>query len=115
MVDGAAGVWAVGRDPAAASVDQPELTQGSWVRDGGAVVEAGFADALDVGVGDQITLRTRLCTPQTPTTPQECRVANDRSFRVVGVAVTAAARPYPGVCFAPSCDWFAEAMEDEHG
>ncbi len=54
-----------GRDPAAASIDQPELTQGSWVRDGGVVVEAGFADALGVGEGDQITLRTRLCTPQT--------------------------------------------------
>jgi ABC-type lipoprotein release transport system permease subunit len=113
VVGGAAGVWAVGRDPAAASVDQPELTQGSWVRDGGAVVEAGFADALDVGAGDQITLRTRLCTPQTPTTTQECRVATDRSFRVVGVAVTAAARPYPNVCFAQFCPWFAEAMEDE--
>ena len=37
---------------------------------------------------------------------------NDRTFRVVGVAVTAAARPYPGACFAPSCDWFAEAIED---
>jgi putative ABC transport system permease protein len=112
-VGGAAGVWAVGRDPAAASVDQPELTQGSWVRDGGAVVEAGFADALGVGEGDQITLRTRLCTPMTPTTPeQRCRVVNDRSFPVVGVAVTAAARPYPGVCFAPFCPWFAEAMED---
>jgi hypothetical protein len=62
VVGGAAGVWAVGRDPAAASVDQPELTEGSWVRDGGVVVEAGFADALDVGEGDQITLRTRMCT-----------------------------------------------------
>jgi putative ABC transport system permease protein len=112
-VGGAAGVWAVGRDPAAASVDQPELTQGSWVRDGGAVVEAGFADALGVGEGDEITLRTRLCTPMTPTTPeQQCRVVNDRSFRVVGVAVTAAARPYPGVCYAPICPEFAEAMED---
>jgi putative ABC transport system permease protein len=28
------------------------------------------------------------------------------------VAVTAAARPYPDVCFAPDCPWFAEAMED---
>jgi putative ABC transport system permease protein len=112
-VGGAAGVWAVGRDPAAASVDQPELTQGSWVRDGGAVVEAGFADALGVGEGDEITLRTRLCTPMTPTTPeQQCRVVNDRTFRVVGVAVTAAARPYPGVCYAPICPEFAEAMED---
>ncbi len=101
VVGGAAGVWAVGRDPAAASVDQPELTQGTWVRDGGAVVEAGFADALDVGEGDQITLKTRLCTLQTPTKLPDCHVATDRSFRVVGVAVTAAARPYPGVCFAP--------------
>jgi putative ABC transport system permease protein len=111
-VGGAAGVWAVGRDPAAASVDRPQLTQGGWVRDGGAVVEAGFADALDVEVGDQITLRTRLCTGGTPTTPPDCRVVNGRSFRVVGVAVTAAARPYPNVCFAQFCPWFAEAMED---
>jgi ABC-type lipoprotein release transport system permease subunit len=113
VIGGAAGVWAMGRDPAAASVDQPELTQGSWVRDGGVVVEAGFADALGVGEGDQITLRTRLCTFETPTGPPDCGVAEDLSFRVVGVAVTAAARPYPDVCFAPECPWFAEAMEDE--
>jgi ABC-type lipoprotein release transport system permease subunit len=112
VVSGAAGVWAMGRDPAAASVDQPVLTQGDWVRDGGAVLEAGFADALGVGEGDQITLRTRLCPIQTATTQPDCRVVNSRSFRVVGVAVTAAARPYPGVCFAPFCPWFAEAMED---
>jgi putative ABC transport system permease protein len=112
VVGGAAGVWAVGRDPEAASVDQPELTAGSWVHDGGAVLEAGFADALGVGAGDQITLRTRLCTIQTPTTEPDCRVVNGRSFRVVGVAVTAAARPYPGVCFAPFCPWVFEAMED---
>ena len=49
---------------------------------------------------------------RTPDSPQECHVVNGRSFRVVGVAVTAAARPYPGACFAPSCHWFAEAMED---
>jgi ABC-type lipoprotein release transport system permease subunit len=113
VIGGAAGVWAVGREPGAASVDQPELTQGSWVRDGGAVVEASFADALGVGEGDQITLRTRLCTVQTSTSSPDCRVATDRSFRVVGVAVTAAARPYPGVCFAPFCPWFFEAIEDE--
>jgi ABC-type lipoprotein release transport system permease subunit len=113
VIGGAAGVWAMGRDPAAASVDQPELTQGSWVRDGGVVVEAGFADALDVGEGDQITLRTRVCTFETSTGPPDCAVAKDLSFRVVGVAVTAAARPYPDVCFAPECPWFAEAMEDE--
>jgi putative ABC transport system permease protein len=65
-----------GRDPAAAAVDQPKLTQGSWVEDGSVVIEAAFADALDLGAGDQITL-------------------NGRSFPVVGVAVTAAVPPYP--------------------
>jgi ABC-type lipoprotein release transport system permease subunit len=112
VIGGAAGVWAVGRDPAAASVDQPEVTAGSWVRDGGVVVEAGFADALDVHEGDPVTLTTRVCTFETPTTPRECDVVSRRSFQVVGVAVTAAARPYPDVCFAPSCPWFAEAVED---
>ena len=67
-----------GRDPAAASVDQPKLTQGNWVDDGGAVTEAAFADALGVRTGDRITL-------------------NGRSFEVVGVAVTAATPPYPSM------------------
>ena len=44
-------VWAVGRDSAEVSVDQPELTQGSWVDAGGVVVEAAFADLLDVDPG----------------------------------------------------------------
>jgi ABC-type lipoprotein release transport system permease subunit len=70
-------VQAVGRDAAPASVDQPELIQGSWVSDGGVVVEAAFAGALDVRVGDPVTL-------------------DGRSFKVVGVAVTAAMPPYPG-------------------
>ena len=69
-------VQAVGRDAASASVDQPELIQGSWVSDGGVVVEAAFANALDVRVGDPVTL-------------------DGRSFEVVGVAVTAAMTPYP--------------------
>jgi ABC-type lipoprotein release transport system permease subunit len=69
-------VQAVGRDAAPASVDQPELVQGSWVSDGGVVVEAAFANALDVRVGDPVTL-------------------DGRSFEVVGVAVTAAMPPYP--------------------
>lgn len=68
---------AVGRDTAAAPVDQPELIQGSWVSDGGVVVEGAFANQLDVRVGDPVTL-------------------NGRSFKVVGVAVTAAMPPYPG-------------------
>src|SRR4029453_14720059 len=58
---------------------QPKLTQGSWVRDGGVVVEAAFADALGIEVGDSITLK-------------------GRTFRVVGIAVTAAAPPYPDAC-----------------
>jgi ABC-type lipoprotein release transport system permease subunit len=89
---GTAGVWAQGRDPAEASIDQPKLTQGSWVRDGGVVVEAGLADALGVGEGDQITL-------------------NGHSFHVVGMAVTAAATPYPDVCYA-TC-WFGAWEPDE--
>jgi ABC-type lipoprotein release transport system permease subunit len=76
-------VQAVGRDAAPASVDQPELIQGGWVRDGGVVVEAAFANALDVRVGDPVTL-------------------DGRSFEVVGVAVTAAMPPYPEAsCMVP--------------
>ncbi|GAA3820429.1 hypothetical protein GCM10022226_46020 [Sphaerisporangium flaviroseum] len=76
-------VQAVGRDAAPTSVDQPEPTQGGWVGDGGVVVEAAFANALDVRVGDQVTL-------------------DGRSFKVVGVAVTAAMPPYPGTsCIVP--------------
>jgi putative ABC transport system permease protein len=72
-------VRAEGRDTAPAPVDQPKLTQGSWVRDGGVVVEAAFADALGVEAGDSITL-------------------NGHTFPVVGVAVTAATAPYPNAC-----------------
>ncbi len=76
-------VQAVGRDAGPASVDQPELRQGSWVSDGGVVVEAAFANALDLRVGDPVTL-------------------DGRSFEVVGVAVTAAMPPYPAAsCFVP--------------
>jgi ABC-type lipoprotein release transport system permease subunit len=67
-----------GRDPSVAAVDQPQLTQGSWVEDGGVVIEAALADALGVRAGDRIDL-------------------NDRSFPVVGVAVTAATPPYPSL------------------
>lgn len=66
-----------GRDAAVAAVDQPEVTQGSWVSDDGVVLEAAFANSLDVSVGDQVTL-------------------GGKSFKVVGLAVTAAMPPYPG-------------------
>jgi ABC-type antimicrobial peptide transport system permease subunit len=67
-----------GRNPAAASasVDQPDVTQGTWIRGGGAVVERSFASALGIGVGDTIRL-------------------NGRGFPVVGIAVTAAMNSYP--------------------
>jgi ABC-type lipoprotein release transport system permease subunit len=87
-------VQAVGRDAAPASVDQPELLQGSWVSDGGVVVEAAFANALDVGVGDPVTL-------------------DGRSFEVVGVAVTAAMPPYPGVSCIVRVGCMSGAIPDD--
>lgn len=68
-----------GRGQAPAPVDQPQVTQGSWVREGGAVIERSFAGALGVGVGDSVTL-------------------NGKSLRVTGLAVTAASPVFPGVC-----------------
>ncbi|HZD02308.1 MAG TPA: FtsX-like permease family protein [Actinomycetes bacterium] len=54
------------------------------------VVERSFADAFAVRAGDPVTL-------------------NGRSFRVVGVAVTAAMAPYPLLsCVDPAC-WFGGA------
>ncbi len=66
-----------GRDASTATVDQPEVTQGNWVTGGGMVLEAAFANSSDVHVGDSVSL-------------------GGRSFRVVGLAVTAAMAPYPG-------------------
>ncbi|GAA4199102.1 ABC transporter permease [Actinocatenispora rupis] len=65
-----------GRDTAPATVDQPYVTSGHWVRPGGAVLERGFATALGVRVGDRITVA-------------------GRRFPVVGIAVTAATSVYP--------------------
>jgi putative ABC transport system permease protein len=74
-----ADVFAEGRATTPASVDQPLLTAGSWVRPGGVVIERTFADALGVSVGDQVSL-------------------NGKSFTVAGIAVTAAQSPYPNLC-----------------
>jgi putative ABC transport system permease protein len=84
-----------GRDIARASIDQPKLTEGSWLGGDGVVVEAAFADSLGVGAGDPITL-------------------GGRSFRVAGVAVTAAAAPYPELtclafCVPAGLVWVSEA------
>ena len=64
-------VLAEGRGSAAAAVDQPELTEGRWIRPGAVVIERSFADALGIHAGDRITL-------------------DGRPFTVAGVAVTAA-------------------------
>jgi putative ABC transport system permease protein len=74
------GVEAEGRDQAPASVEQPALTAGGWVRSGGVVIERTFAEALGVGVGDRVTL-------------------NGRPFTVAGIGVTAASPPYPNLCY----------------
>ena len=77
-----AGVEVEGRAQAQASLDQPKVTAGTWVRPGGVVLERTFAEALGVSVGDRVTL-------------------NGRAFRVVGIAVTAAGLPYPNLCYYP--------------
>ena len=71
-----------GRDQAPASIEQPKVTAGSWVRPGGVVVERTYAAALGIGVGSPITL-------------------NGWPFTVAGIAVTAAAPPYPNLCIWP--------------
>ncbi len=74
-----AGVEAEGRGQPAALLDQPKLTAGSWVSNGGVVLERTLAEALGVSVGDRITL-------------------NGRPYAVAGIAVTAAEPPYPNLC-----------------
>jgi hypothetical protein len=76
-------VQAEGRSQAPAAVDQPKLTAGSWVRPDGVVIERTFAEALGIGVGDRVTL-------------------DGQPFTVTGIAVTAAAAPYPN-CYLTSC------------
>ncbi|MER6950952.1 FtsX-like permease family protein [Nonomuraea sp. NPDC000554] len=58
------------------ALNRPLLTSGQWVRSGGTVLERGFATALDVSVGDRVTIA-------------------GRSYPVVGIAVTAATSIYP--------------------
>jgi putative ABC transport system permease protein len=93
-----AGAEAEGRTEAPAAVDQPAVTQGSWVRPGGVVLERAFAEGLGVGVGDRITL-------------------NARPFRVLGIAVTAAFAPYPDLCLtgAGGCSAGADVPVTDEG
>ena len=68
-----------GRTAAPAAVDRPKLIQGTWVRPGGVVVEAAFANALGLHVGDRLRL-------------------GGRAFVIAGTAVSAAIPDYPDVC-----------------
>jgi putative ABC transport system permease protein len=86
-------VQAQGRGLAAAAVDQPLVTQGTWVRAGGVVLERTFAQALGAAVGGTVTL-------------------DSRPFRVVGLAVTAAVPEYPGVCYYMTCNSPAGQAEE---
>jgi putative ABC transport system permease protein len=68
-----------GRGTAFSPVDQPKLLQGSWVRPGGVVVEAGFASAFNLHVGDRLNL-------------------GGVTLPIVGTAATAAIPAYPDTC-----------------
>ncbi|MCR6487469.1 FtsX-like permease family protein [Amycolatopsis sp. OK19-0408] len=65
-----------GRDTRPSTVDRPLVTDGAWVRPGGAVVERGFARMFGVGVGDVVSL-------------------GGRGYPVVGIAISAATPVYP--------------------
>ena len=75
-----------GRPPGVAAVDQPKVTDGTWIRPGGVVVERSFAEAANLRLGQTITL-------------------NGRPFRVDGFAVTTAFGGFPGM----SLMWATEA------
>ena len=81
-----ASVQVEGREPGVAAVDQPKVTDGTWIRPGGVVVERSFAEVANLRLGQTITL-------------------NGHPFRVVGFAVTAASGGYP----AMSLIWATEA------
>jgi ABC-type antimicrobial peptide transport system permease subunit len=67
-----------GRLPGVAAVDQPKVTDGTWIRPGGVVVERSFAEAANLRLGQTITL-------------------DGRPFQVVGFAVTTAFGGFPGM------------------
>jgi putative ABC transport system permease protein len=93
-----------GRDTGPAAVDQPKPTGGSWIRGGGVVLEAAFATALGVRPGDRIILRPMDPRPPRAGQPSMRASGPGRPFRVVGVAATAAAPPYPeAACLANVC------------
>jgi putative ABC transport system permease protein len=82
-------VEVIGRDPEPTPVDQPVVTDGSWVRPGGVVVEGSLADALDLHVDDTLPV-------------------GGRDLAVVGIAASGAQKPIafaePGVVWAARDD-----------
>ena len=89
-------VVAQGRDQAPAPVDQPKVTQGGWIRPGAVVIERGFADALGVHVGDNVRI-------------------GGRSFRVAGIAVTAAIPAYPSSLCHITCPFPISSLTTGQG
>jgi putative ABC transport system permease protein len=85
-------VMAEGRDPSDASVDQPKLTAGHWVTNGGVVVERSLADLLGLKVGDRVGLDN--LSGGGPDGGGPVRAVGP-SFTVVGIAVTAVLEPRP--------------------
>lgn len=87
-------VEAEGRTKAPAAIDQPKLTAGRWVSNGGVVLERTFATALGAGVGDRVTL-------------------DGKPFQVTGIAVTATSVPYPNLCYT-TCVFTANVGPGTH-
>lgn len=79
---------AEGRDLTPAKLDQPALTQGTWIRPGGAVLESGFAASLGLKPGDVVHL-------------------NGHPFTVAGTAVSTAQCFYP--VSKPGVIWLTRA------
>lgn len=74
-----------GRSMSRSPIDQPYVTEGTWVRPGGVVIERSFAHELSLTPGDHVTL-------------------GGRSLKVDGIAVTAAVPDYPYTVYDMSVD-----------
>jgi putative ABC transport system permease protein len=93
-------VLAEGRDVPAAAVDQPELTEGRWVRAGGVVVERSLADLLGLKLGQWVSMGNN-------GTYGAGKPSGMRRFQVTGIAVTAAIQP-PSIATFMHPSGFAE-------
>ena len=85
-------VLAEGRDASIASVDQPKLIEGRWVRKGGVVIERSLADLLGLKVGERVSLDHFIGGGGPGLAGGPSGLAGP-SFEVTGIAVTAALQP----------------------